>query len=105
MNGYKFALVIFFKDKSLKSELFFDYKGDKHNIISFNPQINKETKRIKVDKADITTNTKTIEKGTGSNTDTVYNREDGAKPTETSDTPILPTGHMTDSGIAYTVVK
>ena len=25
MNGYKFALVIFFKDKSLKSELFFDY--------------------------------------------------------------------------------
>lgn len=25
MNDYKFALVIFFKDKSLKSELFFDY--------------------------------------------------------------------------------
>lgn len=98
---------IVYKRKALdgKPELFFDYKGDKHNIISFNPQINKETKRIKVDKADITTNTKTIEKGTGSNTNTVYNREDGAKPTETSDTPILPTGHMTDSGIAYTVVK
>lgn len=25
MNEYKFALIIFFKDKSLKTELFFDY--------------------------------------------------------------------------------
>lgn len=25
MNDYKFALIIFFKDKSLKTELFFDY--------------------------------------------------------------------------------
>lgn len=25
MDDYKFALIIFFKDKSLKTELFFDY--------------------------------------------------------------------------------
>ena len=25
MDDYKFALIVFFKDKSLKTELFFDY--------------------------------------------------------------------------------
>ena len=66
----------------------FEYKQGKCNIISFSPQINKETKRIKVEKSDIATNTKTVESGTGSNTDTSYSREDGAKPTETTASPV-----------------
>lgn len=63
----------------------FEYKQGKCNIISFSPQINKETKRIKVEKSDIATNSKTVESGVGSNTTTTYSREEGAKPTETTD--------------------
>ena len=81
---------IVYKRKALDGTptLSFEYKQGKCNIISFSPQINKETKRIKVEKSDIATNTKTVESGTGSNTDTSYSREDGAKPTETTDSPV-----------------
>ena len=78
---------IVYKRKALDGTptLAFEYKQGKCNIISFSPQINKETKRIKVEKSDIATNSKTVESGVGSNDTTTYSREEGAKPTETTD--------------------
>lgn len=76
---------ILYKRKAIDGEpkLTFSYKTGDCSIISFSPQINKETKQIKIEKSDIATNTKTTESGTASNTDTNYSREQESKPTET----------------------
>ena len=78
---------ICYKRKAIDGEptLTFSYKKDDFSIISFNPQINKETKKIKIKKSDIDTKNKSVESGTASNEDTDYSREKGSKPVETHD--------------------
>lgn len=60
----------------------FHYRKYPYDIISFNPKINKENNKEKVQKADITSKSKKVDKGVGSNSKT--KRDLHGKPVKTS---------------------
>ena len=89
--------TIIYKKKGLitNPSLTLSYKAYPYNIISFSPQINKETKQIEVIKSDISSNTKKTETSKASNTTT--NRDIQGQAVKTSSSPVSNSGSSNSS--------
>lgn len=62
-----------------------DYRSGDYDVVSFSPQINKETRKEKITAADINTDTKATDTATASDSTTA--REVQGEPVQTSSTP------------------